>query len=88
MSRKKMKPEKQTTVRLDSDLVEWLSVLRDGQNLPSVNDAVRIALLRAYPNIEEIVELSRKREAERKSQLGDVIPKADEPKKGDGGNRD
>jgi hypothetical protein len=78
MSRKKIKPEKQTTIRLDADLLEWLSVLRDGQNLASVNDALRIALLRAYPNIEEIVAISRQQEQERIAKLGNIIPREDE----------
>ena len=78
MSRKKVKPEKQTTIRLDGDLLEWLSVLRDGQNLPSVSEALRVALLRAYPNIEEIVEISRQQEQERIAKLGNIIPREDE----------
>jgi hypothetical protein len=78
MSRKKTKTENQTSIRLAPDLLEWLSVLRDGQNLSSVSEALRIALLRAYPNIEEIVAISRQQEQERIAKLGNIIPREDE----------
>lgn len=72
MSSKKGK-NVQTSIRLDAQLLDWLSALRDAQGLPSQAEALRIAIQRAYPNIEEIAEFHRKKSEERNEALGKLL---------------
>lgn len=75
MSRKKMKPDRQTTIRVDDDLLEWVTTIKELMNLSSASEAIRITFQKAYPDIEEIVAKLR----ERKDELRGIIDEEDKP---------
>lgn len=75
MSRKKMKRESQTSVRLDDDLLEWITTIKELMNLSSTSEAVRVTFQKAYPDIETIVT----RLKERKDELRDIIGEEEKP---------
>lgn len=69
MSRKKMKREHQTSIRLDDDLLEWVMTIKELLRLGSVNEAVRVTFEKAYPDIEEIVGKLQKKKEELRNQI-------------------
>ena len=74
MSDKKLKSEKQSqSVRIHLEVLEKLMVLGDVFDTSSYNDTIDVVIQRAFPNIDELVELSRKKEKERKSALRDKV---------------
>lgn len=75
MSSKKMKRELQTSVRLDNDLLEWITTIKELMNLSSTSEAVRLTFQKAYPDIEEIVAKLR----ERKDELRGIIDDENKP---------
>ncbi len=47
-------PKTQRSVKVYDDVLTDLTLLKDVQGLESINDVVRVALDKAYPNLKEI----------------------------------
>lgn len=82
MSSKKAKSEKKMqesqSVRIHLEVLEKLAVLGDVFDTSSYNDTIEVVIQRAFPNIDELVELSRKKEKERKSALRNKVDTEEE----------
>ena len=58
------------SVRIDDEVVEWITLLKDAFKVGNMSDAIRQGLLRAYPELPIIAEKAKKKEAEREAMLG------------------
>lgn|SRR5512138_159976 len=60
-------------IRIDQDVHEWIMALKDAYGSPNVSEVLRVALQRAYPNIEELAEAAKLTADERASKLSRFV---------------
>lgn len=66
------------SVRIDDEVVEWISILKDAINAGNMSDAIRHGLLRAYPDLPQVAEIIRAKESERQAMLDCFVGEDDE----------
>ena len=77
MSSRKSKG-KTMPIRLDEDVHEWIMALRDALDSSSASEALRHALMKAYPNIADIAQAAQMKEEERREILERLLSEAGE----------
>jgi hypothetical protein len=78
MSRESRQKDARMTIRLDEDVHGWIMALKDAMGAKNVSEALRRALKKGYPEIEELARQAEEKDAERQHILAELIADEDE----------
>lgn len=73
MSRESQQKDDRMTIRLDKDVHGWIMALKDAMGAKNVSEALRNALKKGYPNIEELARQAETKDSERQRVLSDLL---------------
>ena len=65
-------------IRIDNEVHEWLSLIKEASGSSSISETMRRVILRQYPDIRRIAEDARLKEGERRDMLLDLARDLDE----------
>jgi hypothetical protein len=75
---KKMSSEKTAygNLRLEKDVVDTINILKHALELPNQSEVIREALKRAFPNIDELIQISETKEKEKAEAIKRALNKS------------
>lgn len=60
-------------IRIDSEVHQWVTVLKEAYGVSSVSDAIREVIKRTHPDIEQYVQVLEEQDEKRANALRDLM---------------
>ena len=73
MSSKRTQKSDTMPIRIDSEVHQWVTVLKEAYGVSSVSDAIREVIKRTHPDIEQYVQVLEEQDEKRAKALRDLM---------------